>query len=65
MEYRPKRWHTDTDIQSNIDEGRDVLKTLREAGVGENDPDYASFSSSVDAFVDEQVERSVRRNCRG
>lgn len=64
MEYRPARWHTNTDIQSNIDEGREVLKSFREAGVDENDPDYQSIAGSVEAFVDEQVDRAVNRNCR-
>lgn len=61
MEFRPSRWHSDSGIQSNIDEGREALEALRKVGVDKNDPDYESISSSVDAFVDEQVRRGMQR----
>lgn len=65
MQFRPTRWNTDTDIQSNIDEGRQALEALRRAGVSENDPDYTSIRGSLEAFEDEQVDRNMRRGRRG
>lgn len=65
MQFRPARWNTDTDIQSNINEGREALETLRQAGVSTSDPDYTSIARSVEAFEDEQVDRNMRRSRHG